>query len=93
MSTGFDLFCSTQKNNIKKHLKSIGCTNIKFGINDGYFFGFFTSPTGKKYYLCTMNFRSNDKIFHYREVESYQEYLDGENKWIAFDRLGDMTIN
>jgi len=75
---------------LKKQLKDIeallvgrGCRDVQFSINYFYAYGFFTSPSGKAYYLNIADVRFNNlnNNIMIREAKNYQDYTGGINRF------------
>ena len=92
MSPDFNAFFAEQKRKITAHLKSIGCTEIKFDRGYYYFSAFFTNATGQVYYLCSTDFRGDKERFYYRTAKDYQDYTGGSNNWSSFNNLKNIKL-
>jgi hypothetical protein len=64
-------------------LKGRGCYNIELEINYYYASGFFTSPSGKVYFIDTGDVRlsnlTSDLLI--REAQNYKDYHGGINRF------------
>jgi hypothetical protein len=91
--TGSDLgqdfkeFYRLETNRIKKHLKSIGCTDIQFSRQFYYFYGFFTSKSGQIWYVNSSDIRhfGYNKLM-YRTASSYKDFTGGMNQYVSTNR-------
>ena len=87
----FKAFFRTQKSRITKHLKSLGCTEIKIDYGFHFYSGFFTSASGQVYYFSTTDCRMKHEIY-YRTAKDYKDYTGGHNVWIDPYKLSDIKL-
>jgi hypothetical protein len=80
---------------LKKRLKMIeatltgrGCYNFQLSINYYYAAGFFTSPSGKVYYLSLpdIRFERLDEPALIREAANYKDYSGGINRYCKINQ-------
>ena len=73
---------------IEQLLTGRGCYNIKFEINYYYASGFFTSPSGKFYYMSTPDVRYSNlnQDILIRQAENYKDFRGGFNRYCKPDR-------
>lgn len=82
----FRTFFTNEKRRLTKYLKELDCTNIQMSRQFYYFYGFFTSKSGQKYYFSCSDIRhfGYTKIL-YRTVNSYTDYTGGMNQYVNVD--------
>jgi hypothetical protein len=97
--TGSDLgqdfrsFFTKESKRIKAELTKLGCTDIQLSRQFYYYYGFFTAPSGQKYYLSCSDVRhfSYTRIL-YRTAKDYKDYTGGSNCYIAANELGSIKL-
>jgi hypothetical protein len=83
----------SQINKVKKHLTSIGATNLEFSYGFYYFSGFFTSKTGQIYYLCSYDIRYDSLTkLYYRTAKNYSDFTGGMNQHGDIENLKSLRI-
>lgn len=90
----FKAFYSSERRKISKILTSLGCENIVMSRQFYYFYGFFTTKNGQKYYFSCSDVRhfGYDKIL-YRTVENYDDFRGGVNQYIKPAEFKNIKIN
>jgi len=89
----FKKFFTAEKKRITKALKDLNCTDIVMSRQFYFFYGFFTSPSGQKYYFSASDVRHFDyKNLLYRTAKSYDDWTGGSNQYINKDDLHSMRI-
>jgi hypothetical protein len=94
LSQDFRTFFSHERTRINKVLKALGCTDIQMSRQFYYYYGFFTAPSGQKYYFSCSDIRhgfDNSRLL-YRTATSYTDYSGGSNCYIQKDDLKNISL-
>lgn len=89
----FKDFFIRERRRITKVLTSLECENIVMSRQFYYFYGYFTTKSGKKYYFSCSDVRhfAYTRLL-YREVENYGDYRGGENQYVNNNELKNIKI-
>jgi len=93
LSQAFKDFYRKEKARIIKNLKKLECDNIVMSMQFNYFYGFFTSKSGQKYYFSCPDVRhfGYDNLL-YRKVKDYCDYRGETNHYIGVKDLNKLNI-
>ena len=93
LSPTFRSWFTKESNRIKKELTKLGCTDIQLSRQFYYFYGFFTAPSGQKYYINSSDTRHfGYKQLLYRTAKDYKDFTGGSNCYIAPNDLGSIKL-
>lgn len=90
----FKDFYNRERRRITKTLIALGCDNIVMSRQFYYFYGFFTTKNGVKYYFSCSDVRhfGYTKLL-YRQVENYGDWRGQANQYIDKDNLKNISIS
>lgn len=96
LSRDFRQLYAREKKLITGQLLEMGCTEIMMSRQFYYYYGYFTAPSGQRFYFNISDVRFWSQLEYrimYRAVHDYYDSVGGANHYVHKHMLADMNLS